>query len=170
MCTFMNSITWYSPFSHCLYKGCPASICPFWISWEPVMWPWCNLAASQRRPYCASMNSHFPVGLVSWQWDAVEWACVLCDHHIQNDRVSRSASSRQCAFPFYISRAGFFWQSITSPRSISPPTAQIWLPVTSKAKITIEREAICERDGHTVHKLSQWRLTADWLAPRESGC
>jgi hypothetical protein len=42
--------------------------------------------------------------------------------------------------------------------------------VTSKAKITIEREAICERDGHTVHKLSQCRLTADWLAPRESGC
>jgi hypothetical protein len=26
----------------------------------------------------------------------------------------------------------------------------------------------CERDGHTVHKLSQRRLTADWLAPRES--
>ena len=28
----------------------------------------------------------------------------------------------------------------------------------------------CERDGHTVHKLSQRRLTADWLAPRESDC
>ena len=26
----------------------------------------------------------------------------------------------------------------------------------------------CERDGHTVHTLSQRRLTADWLAPRES--
>jgi len=26
----------------------------------------------------------------------------------------------------------------------------------------------CECDGHTVHKLSQRRLTADWLAPRES--
>ena len=25
-------------------------------------------------------------------------------------------------------------------------------------------------DGHTVHKLSQWRLTADWLDPRESDC
>jgi hypothetical protein len=24
--------------------------------------------------------------------------------------------------------------------------------------------------GHTVHKLSQRRLTADWLAPRESDC
>ena len=28
----------------------------------------------------------------------------------------------------------------------------------------------CECDGHTVHSLSQWRLTADWLAPREIDC
>ena len=28
----------------------------------------------------------------------------------------------------------------------------------------------CECDGHTVHKLSQRRLTADWLAPGESDC
>jgi len=28
----------------------------------------------------------------------------------------------------------------------------------------------CECDGHTVHKLSQWHLTADWLALRESDC
>ena len=27
-----------------------------------------------------------------------------------------------------------------------------------------------ECDGHTVHKLSQRHLTADWLAPRESDC
>ena len=27
-----------------------------------------------------------------------------------------------------------------------------------------------ECDGHTVHQLSQRRLTADWLAPRESYC
>jgi hypothetical protein len=28
----------------------------------------------------------------------------------------------------------------------------------------------CECDCHTVHKLSQRRLTADWLKPRESDC
>ena len=39
-----------------------------------------------------------------------------------------------------------------------------------KAKIAFEREEICEYDGHTVHKLNQRRLTADWLAPRESYC
>jgi len=38
-----------------LYEGCRESTQPFWISREPVRWPWCNLAASQRRPYCASM-------------------------------------------------------------------------------------------------------------------
>jgi hypothetical protein len=36
-----------------------------------------------------------------------------------------------------------------------------------KAKIAVEREEICECDGHTVHKLSQRRLTADWLAPQK---
>jgi len=29
---------------------------------------------------------------------------------------------------------------------------------------------IVKCDGHTVHKLGQPRLTADWLAPRESDC
>ena len=64
------------------YEGCPESIQPFWISREPVMWPWCNLTASQRRPYCASVNNHSPVGLVIQQWDAFDWACVLCDRRI----------------------------------------------------------------------------------------
>jgi hypothetical protein len=32
------------------------------------------LAASQRRPCCASMNGHCPVGLVGRQWVAVDWA------------------------------------------------------------------------------------------------
>jgi len=154
-------------------KGCPGSIQPFWISREPVAWPWCNLAASQRRLYCASVNSYSPVGLVSRQWDAVDWACVLCDRRIHNDRASRSASSRQRAWPFYSSHAGFFWKSITLPRFIRHPTAQIWLPATSafpKAKLAFESLEICACDGHTVHKLTQQRLTADWLAPRESDC
>jgi len=77
------------------------------------------------------MNSHSPVGLVIWQWDAIDWACVLCDHHIHNDWEIRSASSQQCTCPFYSSCAGFFWQKITSPRSASPPRSQIWLPATS---------------------------------------
>ena len=45
-----------------LYEGCPESIRPLLIPREPVAWPWCDLATSQRRPYCASVNSHSPVG------------------------------------------------------------------------------------------------------------
>jgi len=37
------------------YEGCPKCIQPFWISREPVIWPWCNLAACQWRPYSASV-------------------------------------------------------------------------------------------------------------------
>jgi len=44
------------------------------------------------------------------------------------------------------------------------------LPDFPKAKIAVESEEICEWDGHTVHKVSQWSLTADWLAPRDSDC
>jgi hypothetical protein len=40
--------------------------------------------------------------------------------------------------------------------------------VFPKAKIAVEREEICECDGHTVHKLSHCRLTAELLAPRKS--
>jgi hypothetical protein len=46
----------------------------------------------------------------------------------------------------------------------------LWLLSFPKAKIAVEREAICECDGHTVHKLCQRRLAADWLAPRKSDC
>ena len=74
------------------YEGCPESIQPFLISREPVAWPWFNTAANQRRPYCASVNRHCSVGLVSRQWDAVDWACVLCGRRIHNERASKSAS------------------------------------------------------------------------------
>jgi hypothetical protein len=130
-CTFMSSITWYSPFGHSLYKGCPESIHPFWISRKPVRCSWSNLAANQRRPYCASMDSHFPVGLVSWQWDAVEWACVLCDHLIQNDQASSYSLITKMHLPILHLSCRLFWHGITSPRSVTSPSAHIYLPATS---------------------------------------
>jgi len=157
----------------CMYEVCPESIQPFLISREPVVCPWCNLAAGQRRPYCTSVNSHSPVGLVSRQWDAVDWACVLCDRRIHNDRASRSANLYQRACPFYSSRAGFY-SKISHYRGVSAPLqprfGSLRLLGFPKAKIAVESEEIGECDGHTVHKLSQRRLTADWLAPRESDC
>jgi len=99
------------------------SIQPFWTSREPVAWPWCNLVASLRRPYYASMNSHSPLGLISRQWDAVDWACVLCDRLFHIYRPSRSANLHQCACPFYSSRAGgfFFGKTSHQPGLSAPP-------------------------------------------------
>jgi len=132
-----------------------------------------DLAASQRRPYFASVNSHSAVGLVSRQRDAVDWACVLCDRRIHNDQASRSTSALQRACPFYSSRAGFFGKTSHHPGLSAPLEhwiGSLRLLACPKAKIAFAREEIRECDDHTVHKLSQWHLTADWLAPRESDC
>ena len=141
------------------------------------MWPWCNLAASQKRPYCASVKSHSHVGLASRQWDTVDWACVLYDRRIHNDRANRSASSRQCACQLYSCRAGFFLgggakrhvtQVVQHP--YSPDFGSLQLLVFPKAKIAVEMEEIFAYDCHTAHKLSQRLLTADWLVPLECDC
>jgi hypothetical protein len=44
--------------------------------------------------------------------------------------------------------------------ALQPKFGSLRLLVFPKAKIAFERDEICERDRHTVHKLSQWRLTA----------
>jgi len=65
-----------------------------------------------------------------------------------------------------------FWQGVTSPRSVGPPTAQIQLPATcdfSKLKSPLKERRFVSVMV-TVHKLGQRRLTADWLAPQESDC
>jgi hypothetical protein len=93
---------------------------------------------------------------------------------MHNDRASRSASSRQCACPFYSSRAGFFGKTLHHPGLSAPSQPRfgsLRLLVFPKAKIAVEREEICECDGHTVDKFSQRRLTADLLVPRTvHGC
>jgi hypothetical protein len=53
---------------------------------------------------------------------------------------------------------------------LQPIFGSLRLLAFPKPKIAVEREEICECDRHTVHKLSQRHLTADWLAPRESDC
>jgi len=59
----------------------------------------------------------------------------------------------------------FFWQSITSPRSVSPLQPRfgnLQLLAFPKAKIAFKGGGeICECDGHTKHKLSQRHLTAE---------
>ena len=77
--------------------------------------------------------------------------------------------------PFFSSCAVFFGKTSHHPGlsvPLQPRFGSLWLLAFPKAKIAVESEEICECDGHTVHKLSEWHLTADWLVPRESvpGC
>jgi hypothetical protein len=51
---------------------------------------------------------------------------------------------------------------------LQPGYGSLRLLAIPKAKIAVEREEICECNSHTVHKLSQRRLNAKWLAPRKS--
>jgi hypothetical protein len=59
-----------------MHEVCPESIQPLWIPCELVRWPWCNLAASQRRTYCASVNSHTVHKLSQWCLTA-DWLAPL---------------------------------------------------------------------------------------------
>jgi hypothetical protein len=56
--------------------------------------------------------------------------CTVWPSHSQwlREQVSESASMH---LPILQLMCRFFWRNIASPRSVSTPTAQIWLPVTS---------------------------------------
>jgi len=127
------------------------------------LWPWCNLAASQRRPYCTFVNIHSPAGLVSRQWDTVHWACVLCDRRIHIGRASRSASTRQSACPFYSSRAGFFGKAshhpgLSTPQSPDLAPCDFWLfpKLKSPLKKRIFVNAIVTQYKSSVNCVSLW--------------
>jgi hypothetical protein len=53
----------------------------------------------------------------------------------------------------------YITQVYQPPYSTHLAPCDFWL--FPKAKITVEREEVYECDGHTVHKLTQRRLTAD---------
>jgi hypothetical protein len=68
----------------------------------------------------------------------------------------------------------FFWHRTSHHPGLSAPLqpsfGSLRLLAFPRAKIADERQEICECDGHTVHKVSQRHLAADWLAPRENDC
>ena len=119
------------------------------------------------QPVKGDLIAHSPVGLVSQQWDTADWACLLCDRRIHNDRVSRSTHHDNAP------RAGFFGKTSHHPglsAPLQPGFGPLRLLPFPEAKFAVEREEICKCNGHTVHKLSQWHLTAEWLILQERDC
>jgi hypothetical protein len=64
-------------------------------------------------------------------------------------------------FLFFIYFVAKDYISQVCQRPLQPRFGSLRIMDFPKAKITVEREEICECDGHTVHKLNQRRLTAD---------
>ena len=62
-----------------MYNGSLKWIRQLWISREPVAWPWYNLANNHRVIYFTCMNRLFSGGLLNYQVDTIEWACILYD-------------------------------------------------------------------------------------------
>jgi len=62
-----------------------------------------------------------------------------------------------------------FITTMCLPPPLQPRFGSLRLLAFPKAKIAVAREMIFECDGDTVLKLSQQRITADWLVPREGG-
>jgi hypothetical protein len=70
-------------------------------------------------------------------------------------------------------RLFFFFFFFHHLRLLVPPQpifGSLRLLAFPKTKIAVERKEIREYGGHTVHKLSQRRLTAHWLDPRANDC
>ena len=153
------------------YEGFLKSIQPFWISQEPVVWPWCNLAASQRRPYCSSVNSHSSMGQVSWQWDAVDSLCILWPLHSEGPSEQISFIMAMC-LPILQLLCRLFLAKHCITQVCQPPYSPYLAPCNfwlfPKLKSPLKWRFV--NAAVTVHKLSQRCLTAYWLAPRESDC
>ena len=97
--------------------------------------------------------------------------CTVWPSHSQwpSEQISESASMRlpilQLSCTLSFGKASRH-PGLSAP--LQPRFGSLRLLAFVNAKIAVEREEICECDGHTVRKLRQRRPTSGWLAPRES--
>ena len=156
------------------YEGCPESIQPFWITREPVAWPWRNLAASQIRPYCALVNSSLSRGASRSAVRRRQLSlCTVWPSHLHISSLSTAilalGKARSRREPNLgcrgADRAG--WCDVLPKKILHKSCRMGRRSVGMKLICSLGH---CECDGHTVHKLCQRSLTADWLAPRKSYC
>jgi hypothetical protein len=111
------------------------------------------------------VNSHSPVGLVRRQSDAFDWVCVQCDRRFHKSPLVNGD------FRFVKSQ---MWTvgGLTGLVDATICQKSLYESCRMGRRIVVMKLICllghCECDGHTVQNLSQRRLTAEWLAPRES--
>jgi hypothetical protein len=113
-----------------IYEDCPECIRPFWIIQQPGAWPWYNLAVGRKRPYCASVKSlsrGTNQSAVKRRWLSL---CTICPSNLQWP-IEQIRFATTLRLPILQPSCRLSWQSITSPRSVSPSKAQIRVPATS---------------------------------------
>jgi hypothetical protein len=77
---------------------------------------------------------------------------------IHHDNAPAHSTALVQAFFFFFGKASHH-PGLSAP--LQPRFGSLRLLDFPKAKIAFENKEICECEGHTVHKLSQRRLTAD---------
>ena len=83
---------------------------------------------------------------------------------VMTERADQLHHDNAPTYSTAVLQAFFFGKAAHHPylsAPLQPKFGSLRLLGSPKAKIAIESEEICECDGHTVHKLSQRRLTAD---------
>jgi len=80
------------------------------------------------------------------------------------ERADKFHHDKAPAYSTALVQGFFFCKALHQPglsAPLQPRFGSLRLLAFPIAKVAVEREDICECDGHTVHKLSQQRLTAD---------
>jgi len=155
------------------YEGCSESIQPFWMSLEPVAWPWPNLAASQRRSYCASVKSvcrGASQSAVRHRWLSL---CTVWPSHSQITSLSKATVDLGKAWSHREPNLGCGgtdgpgWCDALPKKSLHESCRMGRRIIMMKLICLLVH---CKCDSHTVDNLSQRRLTAYWLAPWQTDC
>ena len=142
-------------------------LCGLDVTWQPVRGDLTVHPRTVNLPCGLSVGSETPLTELVYCVTAAFTMTERADQLHHNNVPAHSISLVQALF--------FFGKASHHPglsAPLQPRFGSLWLLAFPKAKITTEREEICECDGHTEHKLSQRCLTADWLASWDSvhGC
>jgi len=118
------------------------------------------------------MNSYSPVGLVSRQWDDNE--LVYCVIVVFTDLLLFNGNFSFEKKPEVAGSQIWAVGVLTNLGDVMLCQKHLHESCRMGRNIVVMKLICllghCECDDHTVHKLSQWHLAADWLAPQKNDC